>query len=77
MIYETGCVRQIHQRLRAEGHCISESSIRAWVKSGLLPASYIGKKAYIKHSNVLQLLEHGTPAQVKADSAGGIRKIDR
>lgn len=76
MIYETGSVRQIHHRLRNEGHCISESSIRAWIKSGILPASYNGKKAYIKYSNVIQLLDHGTPVQVKADSAGGIRKID-
>lgn len=74
---ETGSIRQIYQRLRAEGHYVSEPSIRAWIKSGILPASYNGKKAYIKYSNVLQLLERGMPAQVKADSAGGIHKIDR
>ena len=75
-LYETGSVRQIYQRLRAEGYCVSEPSIRAWIKSGILPVLYNGRKAYIKYSNVLQLLEHGTPVQVKTDPAGGIRKID-
>lgn len=76
MSYETGSIRQIYQRLRSEGHCISEASIRTWVKSNLLPASYNGKKAYIKYSNVLQLLEHGTPTQVKSNTVDGVRKIN-
>lgn len=76
MLYETGSVRQIYRRLRAEGHCVSEASIRAWIKSNLLPASYNGKKAYIKYSNVLQLLERGTPAQIQSATADGIRKIN-
>lgn len=74
---ETGSIREIHQRLKSKGHRIGQPCLRTWIKKGILPASYSGKKAYIKYSNVLYLLEHGTPAQVKADSAGGIRKIDR
>ena len=76
MTYETGSIREIHQRLKAEGHHISEGTIRAWVKQGILPASFIGKKAYIQYKNVIRLLEQGTRTPDEpAPSVGGIRKV--
>ena len=76
MTYETGSIRQIHQRLKAEGHQVSEGMIRAWVKQGILPASFSGKKAYIQYRNVLRLLEQGTSVITEPNPpAGGIRRV--
>ena len=50
---EFGSIRQIHERLIAEGYAISVYALRQWVKSGRIPAVYSGTKAYIRYDSVL------------------------
>lgn len=76
MKYETGSIRQIHQRLLSEGYCISESTLRAWIRQGVLPAAFCGKKAYVCYSNVLRILHEGTLSAVADVTEDGIRKIN-
>ena len=76
--YETGSIRQIHRRLVNDGHCVAESSLRKWVKQGIVPAAFCGNRAYIQYKSVLKVLEEGTPFIPKVVPAveQGIRRID-
>lgn len=74
-MYHTGTINQTHAQLTANGYYISANTLRAWVKQGILPAAYNGKKAYINYDNVVSILEKGMPTPVMNDSDGGIRKI--
>ena len=74
-MYRTGTITQTHAQLVADGHCIHVNTLRAWVKQGILPAAYIGRKAYISYGNVVALLEKGTPPSTADNSSGGIRKV--
>ena len=77
-MFKTGSIREVHRRLVAEGYRISEHSIRQWVKRGLIPAAYVGRKAYINYDAVVFVLTNGTPPQSEdaADSSTpGIRKV--
>ena len=56
MACEFGSIRQIHQRLRAEGYALSEYALRQWVKTGRVPAVYSGTKAYITYASVLTVI---------------------
>ena len=56
---QVGTVRQIHQRLNDEGFLVSEYTLRQWVKTGVLPAVFIGNKALISFTNVLDILNNG------------------
>lgn len=76
MKYETGSIHQVHQRLVADGYQISEYTLRIWVKQGILPAAFCGRKAYICYSNVLRILHGGTNDEIIPDSETGIRRID-
>ena len=58
---QVGTIRQIHQRLRDEGFFVSEYTLRQWVKSGLLPAVFIGSKALISFANVVDILKGHLP----------------
>lgn len=53
---KVGTIRQIHQRLRQEGFCVGEATLRLWVKDGSLPAVYAGERALISYQNVLKIL---------------------
>ena len=75
--FKTGSIREVHSRLVAEGYHVSEHSIRCWVKQGLVPAAYCGRKAYINYDAVVTVLNNGTP-QPQPDtstSVPGIRKV--
>lgn len=75
-MYHTGTITQTHEQLVLDGYCVSVNTLRAWVKQGILPAAYNGKKAYISYDNVIAILENGTPPSAVGDiSSGGIRKI--
>lgn len=56
---QTGTIREVRQRLVDNGFLVSEYAIRRWIKMGVLPAAYTGKKALICYANVVQLLERG------------------
>lgn len=61
MTCQVGTIRQIHQRLNDEGFLISEYALRQWVKTGKLSAVFVGTKALISYTNVLEILGNGTP----------------
>ncbi len=72
---ETGTVSEIHARLVSEGHHVSKSGLRRWIKTGILPAVNSGTRYYIRYSNVLQLLEAGVPQQQPREAVQGIRAV--
>lgn len=68
--FKTGSIREVHSRLVAEGYKISENSLRVWVKQGVVPAAFVGKKAYINYDAVVSVLTKGTqPAASEIDRA--------
>ena len=76
MIYNTGTIRQTHQRLQEEGMNISENTLRVWVREKILPAAFCGKKAYIYYPNVIELIKSGnSPTSPQPEVNHGIRKI--
>lgn len=76
MAYHTGTIAQIHRQLNTDGHSVSENTLRTWVKQGILPAAYNGKKAYINYDNVVHVLTNGTNAPSANTTSGGIRRIN-
>lgn len=74
-VIETGTVAEIHARLMSEGHHVSKSGLRRWIKAGILPAVSSGTRHYIRYSNVLQLLEAGTPQKLSQETTQGIRAV--
>lgn len=72
---ETGTVAEIYARLVSEGHHVSKSGLRRWIKAGILPAVNSGTRHYIRYSNVLQLLEAGIPQEPPQKSMQGIRAV--
>lgn len=76
MEYDTGTIRQTLDRLHREGMNITENTLRVWVRTGVLPAAFCGKKAYIYYPNVLKLLQQGIPQrQTEVTTVKGIRRI--
>ena len=75
MQYETGSIRQVHRRLLDEGVHISERALRSWIRQGLIPAAYSGRKAYITFGNVMRLIEEGTPMEPDIAEGAGVRRI--
>ena len=74
--FETGSIRQIHQRLRDEGYGVTENSLRTWVRQGIVPSVRCGNKAYITFSNVVKVLTEGVPVEeTTTQIVKGIRKI--
>lgn len=59
---QVGTIRQIHQRLHDEGYFISEYTLRQWVKTGVLPAVFVGSKALISFANVIGILDNSLPS---------------
>ena len=58
-----GSIREIHRALVADGYKLSEYALRVWVKGGLIPAVYSGKKAYIRYDSVVDFLSGNAPQQ--------------
>lgn len=56
MATEFGSIRQIHDRLIAEGFNVSEYALRRWIKDGKIRAVYSGSKAYLRYDAVLAVL---------------------
>ena len=56
-----GSIREIHKALVADGVLLSEYALREWVKKGLIPAVYSGKKAYVRYDNVVAFLSGNAP----------------
>jgi len=76
MKYETGTIPQTLKRLKEEGIYVTENALRTWVKTGSIPASYCGKRAYLWYPNVLAFLRDGnTPTVTLSKTVNGIRRI--
>ena len=76
MVFETGTIPQTLEHLRADGFYVSENALRTWVKTGSIPASYCGRRAYIWYPNVLAFLREGnTSAVTPSKAVNGIRRI--
>lgn len=75
-MYQTGTIPQVHRQLNKDGYRVSENALRAWVKQGILPAAYNGRKAYIAYDNVVNILTNGTTESTANTTNGGIRKIN-
>jgi hypothetical protein len=63
-------------RSRADGYPVTENALRSWVKKGLLPAVWTGKKALIYYPNFISLLRTGIPIINSVDITGKIRRIE-
>lgn len=77
MPFKAGSIREVHSLLLDDGYRVSEHSIRQWVKQGLVPAAYVGRKAYINYDAVVAVLKNGTP-QRQPDTVAvvpGIRAV--
>ncbi len=60
---KVGSIREVHQRLRAEGYNVSEYRLRLWAHQGTLHTVQAGAKLLISFDNVVALLEGGlTPS---------------
>ena len=51
--YDTASISETHRRLLAEGHHVSESALRGWVRQGILPAARIGRTCLLYYPNVI------------------------
>ena len=60
--YDTASISETHRRLLAEGHHVSGSALRGWVRQGILPAARIGRTCLLYYPNVIKLLHEGTGA---------------
>lgn len=60
--FDTASISETHRRLLAEGHHVSESALRGWVRQGILPAARIGRMCLLYYPNVIKLLHEGTGA---------------
>ena len=72
-------VPKLAQRAKAEGLPISEYTIRRLIKTGAIPARYIGPKPLASYSAILryfQCLDGCDNAPATAISGPGIRHVD-
>jgi len=72
-------VPKLAQRAKAEGLPISEYTIRRLIKTGAIPARYIGPKPLASYSAILryfQCLDGCDNAPATTISCPGIRRID-
>lgn len=67
------------QRAKAEGIPVSAYSLRAWIRSGVIPVRKAGQKTLIYYPNLVRFIQcedgaDNTPATTTA--AVGIRRIE-
>lgn len=72
-------IRQVVDRLKADGLPLSEYALRLLVKRGAIPVRYAGQKALIYYPNVISYIQctdgcDNAPSTVAA--APGIRRVD-
>ena len=56
-LVEVGTIKEIHERLIAEGVRVSCYALRRWVKDGTIHAVYTGNKALISYASVHAMLK--------------------
>lgn len=72
-------IREAVQRAKAEGLPVSEYSLRAWVKTGAIPARRIGQKALLFYPHLVRYLqcEDGCDNIPSVTETHGIRRVDQ
>lgn len=50
-------IRQAVTRAKAEGLPVSEYTLRAWIKSGVVPVRYAGSKMLLFYPNLVRYLQ--------------------
>lgn len=70
-------IREAVSRAKAEGIPVSEYTLRAWIKTGLIPVRLIGSKRLLYYPNLIRYLqcEDGGDIKPVADISNGIRRI--
>ena len=79
IIPDINTVPKLAKRARADGLPISEYTIRKLIKSGVLPARYIGPKPIASYSALIRYfscMDGCDNAPVNTMSGPGIRRID-
>lgn len=71
-----GTIRETVSRLKTDGMPVSEYSLRAWVRTGKIPAARCGAKALLFYPNVLAFLQSGAALTDSHVQIGGIRRIE-
>ncbi len=68
-------IRNAVQRAKADGLPVSEYTLRQWVKTGVVPARKVGKKALLFYPNLVKYLQCGGDNTPVA-AVPGIRRAD-
>ena len=75
MNFQTATIRQTLIHLKADGFYISENALRNWVRTGEIPATFCGTRAYLWYPNVIRFLQEGnSPPPVDSENRE-IRRI--
>lgn len=71
-------IREAVQRAKADGLPISEYTLRQWVRTGAVPARWVGQKALLFYPNLVRYLQckDGADNDSTTVAAPGIRRID-
>jgi hypothetical protein len=68
-------IHETAMRCRSDGLPIAEKALRAFVKSGELPAVQTGRKSLIYYPNVLEFVRKGTTRQQATSEGAPVRRI--
>ncbi len=72
-------IREAVQRAKADGMCVSEYSLRAWIRNGKIPVRNVGTKALLFYPNLIRFLQCEDGADnvpISTAEAPGIRRAD-
>ena len=72
-------IRQAVSRLKADGLPLTEHSLRMFIKQGVIPVRYVGRKALLFYPNLVRYLqcEDGGDNIPGATETHGIRRGDQ
>lgn len=72
-------IREAVERAKADGLPVSEYTLRQWVKTGAVPARWVGQKALLFYPNLVRYLQcedGGDNAPAPLVIPAGIRRAD-
>lgn len=70
-------IRECVQRAKADGLPVSEYTVRAWVRTGAIPARKIGAKTLIYYPNLVRFLQCADGCDNSLDTVGDAQSIRR
>lgn len=73
-------IREAVQRAKSDGLPITEYTLRAWVRSGVIPTRKVGQKALLFYPNIVRYLKCSDGADNipnATSSSSGIRRVDQ